>query len=104
MGLSMKSARFFGFALVALTAAVAGFGQDRQQMPPKIDVQAVVLDAQINPTAQTLNATAKVTFIPQDNTSSVTFELNNGLNLTRVTDVEGRQITASRFGEDMTVR
>jgi tetratricopeptide (TPR) repeat protein len=100
----MKSARFSGFALLALAAAVTGFGQDRQQPRPRIDVQTVVLDAQINPTAQTLNATAKVTFIPLDNTSSVTFELNNALNLTRVTDVEGRQITASRFGEDMSVR
>jgi hypothetical protein len=90
----MKSARVSGFALVAFTAAVAGFGQDRQQPRPKIDVQTVVLDAQINPAAQTLNATAKITFIPLDNTSSVTFELNNALNLTRVTDVEGRQITA----------
>ena len=67
-------------------------------------MQTVALDAQIDPTAQTLNATAKITFIPLDNTSSVTFELNNALNLTRVTDVEGRQITASRFGEDMSVR
>jgi len=100
----MKSAKFSWFALVAVAAAVTGFGQDRQQPRPRIDVQTVVLDAQINPTAQTLNATAKVTFIPLDNTSSVTFELNNGLNLTRVTDVEGRQITASRFGEDMSVR
>src|ERR1022692_4411767 len=54
--------------------------------------------------ARFLSATAKVTFIPLDNTSSVTFELNNSLNLTRVTDVEGRQISASRFGEDMSVR
>src|ERR1039457_3971371 len=54
--------------------------------------------------ARFLSATAKVTFIPLDNTSSVTFELNNALNLTRVTDVEGRQITASRFGEDNSVR
>ena len=73
-------------------------------MRSRIDVQTVALDAQINPTAQTLNATAKITFIPLDNTSSVTFELNNALNLTRVTDVEGRQVTASRFGEDMSVR
>ena len=97
----MKSARVFAFVLVALT----GFAQERaQQARARIDVQTVALDAQINPTAQTLNATAKVTFIPLDNTSSVTFELNNALNLTRVTDVEGRQITASRFGEDMSVR
>ena len=97
----MKSARVFAFVLVALM----GFAQERaQQARARIDVQAVALDAQIDPNAQTLSATAKVTFIPQDNTSSVTFELNNALNLTRVTDVEGRQITASRFGEDMSVR
>jgi tetratricopeptide (TPR) repeat protein len=97
----MKSARVFAFVLVALT----GVAQERgQQARARIDVQTVALDAQIDPTAQTLNATAKVTFIPLDNTSSVTFELNNALNLTRVTDVEGRQITASRFGEDMSVR
>ena len=84
---------------------LTGFAQERaQQARARIDVQTVALDAQIDPTAQTLSATAKVTFIPLDNTSSVTFELNNALNLTRVTDVEGRQITASRFGEDMSVR
>jgi len=97
----MTSARVFAFVLLALT----GFAQERaQQARARIDVQTVALDAQIDPTAQTLSATAKVTFIPLDNTSSVTFELNNALNLTRVTDVEGRQITASRFGEDMSVR
>ncbi len=101
----MKSARVFAFVLVALTSVLTGRAQERaQQARARIDVQTVVLDAQIDPNAGTLSATAKVTFIPLDNTSSVTFELNNGLNLTRVTDVEGRQITASRFGEDMSVR
>src|SRR6185369_12657458 len=106
----MKSARLFGIAgplagargsvrgavgvlcLFWLVAAT-GFAQERaQQARARIDVQTVALDAQIDPAAQTLSATAKVTFIPLDNTSSVTFELNNALNLTRVTDVEGRQI------------
>ncbi len=100
----MKSARCFGLVLVAVASAVMGFAQDRQQARARIDVQLVALDAQINPTAQTINATAKITFIPLDNTSTVTFELNNALNLTRVTDVEGREISASRFGEDMSVR
>ncbi len=100
----MKSARVFAFVLVALTSVLTGRAQERGQTRARIDVQTVALDAQIDPNAGTLNATAKVTFIPLDNTSSVTFELNNALNLTRVTDVEGRQITASRFGEDMSVR
>jgi aminopeptidase N len=100
----MKLPKFAGFVLIAVTSAVMGFAQDRQQARARIDVQTVALDAQIDPTAQTLNATAKITFIPLDNTSTVTFELNNALNLTRVTDVEGRQVAASRFGEDMSVR
>src|SRR6476660_2496797 len=98
---AMKLLKVSGLVLVA---AMLGLAQDRQQSRARIDVQTVALDAQINPTAQTLSATAKITFIPLDNTSSVTFELNNALNLARVTDVEGRQITASRFGEDMSVR
>jgi aminopeptidase N len=100
----MKLLKVSGLVLAAVTSAVMGLAQDRQLARARIDVQTVALDAQINPTAQTLNATAKITFIPLDNTSTVTFELNNALNLTRVTDVEGRQITASRFGEDMSVR
>ena len=100
----MKLIKVLGLVLVAVASADLAHAQDRQQARARIDVRAVALDAQINPTAQTLSATAKVTFIPLDNTSTVTFELNNALNLTRVTDLEGRQITASRFGEDMSVR
>jgi tetratricopeptide (TPR) repeat protein len=96
----MKAARVLWCTLAAVTV----FAQDRQQARPRIDVQTVAIDARINPTAQTLDATAKVTFIPLDTISSVTFELNNALNLTRVTDAEGRQITASRFQEDQSVR
>src|SRR5579862_8858474 len=100
----MKLPKGLGLVLVVVVSAGMGLAQDRQQARARIDVQTVALDAQVNPTAQTLNATAKITFIPLDNTSTVTFELNNALNLTRVTDVEGRQIAASRFGEDMSVR
>src|SRR5665213_3489162 len=100
----MKLPKVLGWMLVAVVLALTAHAQDRQQTRARIDVQTVALDAQINPTAQTLNATAKITFIPLDNTSTVTFELNNALNLTRVTDVEGRQVAASRFGEDMSVR
>jgi len=100
----MKLRKVTAVVLVAVTSAVMAQAQDRQQARARIDVQKVALDAQINPTAQTLNATAKITFIPLDNTSTVTFELNNALNLTRVTDLEGRQVAASRFGEDMSVR
>jgi aminopeptidase N len=89
----------------ALMTAVPGLAQERlQQARPRIDVQTVAIDAQINPQAQTINATARVTFTPLDNTSSVIFELNNALDLKRVTDAEGRQVPASRYQEDQSVR
>src|SRR5579864_586914 len=90
--------------LAAALAAGAVFAQERQTARPRIDVQSYTINAQIDPQAQTLAVTAQVTFIPADNTSTVSFELNNSLNLTRVTDTEGRQIPASRLQEDMSVR
>lgn len=94
--------------LAAALAAGAVFAQERGDRPgatrTRIDVQSYTINAQIDPQAQTLAATAQVTFIPADNTSTVSFELNNSLNLTRVTDTEGRQIPASRLQEDMSVR
>src|SRR5258708_31921214 len=90
--------------LAAALAASSVFAQERQNARPRIDVQSYIINAQIDPQAQTLSATAQVTFIPADNTLPVSFELNNSLNLTRVTDTEGRQIPASRLQEDMSVR
>ncbi len=48
--------------------------------------------------------TALVRFIPLDDTSTVSFQLNNALNLSKVVDGEGRQIPASRTQTDMTVQ
>jgi hypothetical protein len=97
--------------LIWLAAALAAtvFGQERGERGglaarQRIDVQSYAINAQIDPQAQTISATAQVTFVPADNTSTVSFELNNALNLTRVTDTEGRQIPASRLQEDMSVR
>src|SRR5437764_15298328 len=88
-------------AFIAL-AAVTAFAQERGARS-RIDVQSYLIDAQIDPAAQTLNATALVRFIPIDNVSSLTFELNNALNLSKVIDEDGRQIPASRMQQDMSV-
>ena len=56
------------------------------------------------PSAQTIRATAKVRFTPLDDLTSLSFELNNALNLDSVTDEAGRQVPASRVAQDMTVR
>ncbi len=89
--------------LVAL-AAVTGLAQERQQPRSRIDVQSYLIDAKIDPAAQTLSATALVRFVPLEDASSLSFELNNALNLDKVIDEDGRQIPASRTQQDMTIR
>ena len=69
-----------------------------------MDVDDYAIDAQIDPNAQTIHATAKVRFTPLDDLTSLSFELNNALNLDSVTDEAGRQVPASRVAQDMTVR
>jgi hypothetical protein len=100
-------------ALAALALILAGGSahaqatlqrQTRDQGQGRIDVQSYLIEAQIDPAAQTITASAMVRFIPLDDTSTVSFELNNALNLSKVLDVQGQQIPASRGGPDMTIR
>src|SRR5258708_29938087 len=77
---------------------------DRAVRQKKIDVQSYLIDAQVDPRAQTLNATVLVRFIPLEDTSQVTFELNNALNISKVIDEDGRQVPSSRLQQDMSVK
>jgi len=93
---------------VALTSAILfgqGLGQGQGQIQrSRMDVDNYTIDAQVDPNAQTIRATTKVRFTPLDDLTSVSFELNNALNLDSVTDEAGRQVPASRVAQDMTVR
>ena len=65
------------------------FAQDDRRA--RIDVDSYTIDAQINPETQTLTARAAVRFVPlDDQTNSVTFELNNALNISRIVDDKGQ--------------
>ncbi len=90
-------------ALIAFSALPLG-AQQQPDRRTRLDVEHYVIDAEINPTAQTLSATAQVRFVPQDSTSAASFELNNGLNVSRIVDGGGRQIPASRNQQDFSVR
>ena len=87
---------------VALAAAIVS--AQGQPQRPRMDVDSYTIDAQVDPNAQTIRATAKVRFTPLDDSNSLSFELNNALNLDSVTDEAGRQVPASRVAQDMTVR
>ena len=80
------------FVVVATFVASLSPAQ-AQQGRARIDVQHYLIDAEINPDAQSLAATVQVSFIPQDVTSSVSFELNNALNVSRIVDGGGKTST-----------
>jgi aminopeptidase N len=86
-------------AVVSATLMAQG-----QAQRPRMDVDNYTIDAQVDPSAQTIRATAKIQFTPLDDSSSLSFELNNALNLESVTDEAGRQVPASRVAQDMSVR
>ena len=90
--------------LAALAAAGLVMAQDRRAAP-RIDVQEYAIDAEISPNTGTLEAKTAVRFVPaDDNITSATFELNNALNVSRVVDEQGKQISASRNQQDFSVR
>src|SRR5260370_17058908 len=93
--------------IILATFAIAPLlmAQDKGGKRPRIDVESYVINAEINPHTQALSANVQVRFVPLDNdVSSASFELNNALNISRIVDDAGRQITNSRSGQDFTVR
>jgi aminopeptidase N len=91
-------------ALIAagLLIAAASPAQERRS---RIDVERVLIEAEVSPAAQTLSAHATIRFTPTDeNATFATFELNNALNVSRVVDEKGVQVPASRNQQDFTVR
>ncbi|MGE5648512.1 MAG: M1 family aminopeptidase [Acidobacteriota bacterium] len=93
-------ARKFRMALVLAGVAAAASAQQRQ---PRIDVQHYAIEADLDPRAQTIKAKVQVQFVPQDETSTAAFELNNALNVAKVEDGSGRQVAATRSHQNFTV-
>ncbi|HZS50437.1 MAG TPA: M1 family aminopeptidase [Bryobacterales bacterium] len=87
--------------LIALGLLAPASAQDRR---PRIDVEHYRIDAEIHPNTQSLTARVLVQFTPQEDTSSAIFELNNGLNVTRVSGEKNEEIPATRYQQDFTVR
>ena len=58
-------------------------------------LQSYLIDAQLAPVENKLTATTDVTFIPQEDTRSVTFELNGSLKIDSITRVGGSAPTTA---------
>ena len=85
----MKTIGLLSVGTLILTASGFAQGDRRAQ----IDVDNYTIDAQINPDTQTLTARAAIRFVPlDDRTTSLTFELNNALTISRIVDDKGQTL------------
>jgi tetratricopeptide (TPR) repeat protein len=62
------------------------------------------IDAELAPHLHKISAKAKVDFTALEDLTYASFELHNGLRLTKVTDAAGKTLNAERITQDSTVR
>ncbi|WP_047487554.1 M1 family aminopeptidase [Terriglobus sp. TAA 43] len=90
---------FASAALLALGSAA--FAQSSTR--PPINVTGYAITAEVDPTAQRLTATAQVTFTANQDITSATFELNNGLRITKITGPGAKPLDSDRDARRSTV-
>ena len=71
---------------------------------PLIDITGYVINANLDPATGKLSATADVTFSALEDITTASFELNNGLNVTSLTDNAGTALNSERLASNFTVR
>ena len=94
--------KMFVLAATALTVASLGASAQSSTRQP-LNVTGYTIDAQLDPVAQRLTATAAVTFTAVQDLTSATFELNNGLRITKITGVDGKPLDSDRDARRSTV-
>src|SRR5712672_1138063 len=74
--------------------------------PVKVQMQITgyVINADLDPAVNRLTATADVTFTALEELNNPTFELNNGLQVTKATDPQGKPLQYERLTNNNTVR
>ena len=70
----------------------------------RLRVDDYQIEAELNPHQHKISAKAKVKFTALDDLSVATFELNNALRLTKVTDANNKPLSAERVTQDSSVR
>ena len=74
--------------------------------PPRVPLQVngYVITAELDPAANKLTATAVVNFTALEDLTTASFELNNGLQITKLTDAARKPLTSERLSTNSTVR
>ncbi len=86
--------------VTTLATATAWGAPVRVQM----QITGYVISADLDPAVNRLTATADVTFTALEELSNPTFELNNGLQVTKATDAQGKPLQYERLSNNNTVR
>ncbi|HWW24219.1 MAG TPA: M1 family aminopeptidase [Edaphobacter sp.] len=71
---------------------------------PQLQVTGYVINADLDPSVNRLSATAAVTFTALEDLTAPIFELNNGLQITKVTDANRKPLEAERLTNNSTIR
>src|SRR5271156_6083695 len=71
---------------------------------PQLQITGYLISADLDPSVNRLSATADVTFTALEELTTPTFELNNGLQITKVTDAQGHPLESERLTNNSTVR
>jgi tetratricopeptide (TPR) repeat protein len=71
---------------------------------PQLQITSYLISADLDPSVNRLSATADVTFTALEELTTPTFELNNGLQITKVTDAQGHPLESERLTNNSTVR
>lgn len=86
--------RILGLGLSAIVLSAGVFAQQQVQRAP-FDVTNYKMDVQIVPDDNKLNATVDVSFTPEEDTRTVSFELNGSLKIETITRVNSFAPTAN---------
>src|SRR3984885_1714152 len=70
----------------------------------RLRVDDYQIDAELTPHIHKISARAKVKITALEDLSAATFELNNGLRVTKVTDDSGQTLSPERMTQDFTMR
>jgi len=95
-----QALKIFCVPAFLIVVSLAGTAAEK----PRLQVDDYQIDAELQPHAHKITARAKVRFTALDDLSIATFELHNGLRVTKVEDAAGKPLSAERMTQDSTIR
>jgi aminopeptidase N len=90
----------FTSILVFLSCVLPVLGAERS----RVKAQDYLIDVEIFPQTHQLAARARVKFLALDDVNFASFELNNALRVTKVSDANGKPLSAERISQDNVIR